>query len=237
MVCSKCKTDNKPEAKFCKKCGQKLNLSDRRPKRCPRGHIMEPSWNNCRICDSGRGVVGKPAIEPLRTIIEENPASNTQMRQAAVNNDSEGASRYSLSLNDAGRATSQDPSRTMILDDNGACAQSPPVDDRKLTGFLVSFSRTPQGEYFALYNTARYTIGRARKADISFTQDSLMSESHALLRFTGDHFEYQDNMSTNGSYIKGKRIDRRIALNNYDTLKLGSTELILILVNPEGKEA
>ncbi|BBO81630.1 hypothetical protein DSCO28_21960 [Desulfosarcina ovata subsp. sediminis] len=123
-------------------------------------------------------------------------------------------------------------SRTVIPDANGCPGTAMSPEDRKLAGFLVSFTHAPQGEFFALQNGVRYIIGRGQAADIRIPQDTLMSESHALLYCTKDTFEYQDTLSTNGSYINGKRTDRRSVLQNYDILRLGNTELRLIMVSP-----
>lgn len=70
MICPKCKTVISDNAKFCNRCGAKINV-----KLCPNGHVMEPGWVVCRYCppakDSGTTrVIGSTSVEK-KTEIEK----------------------------------------------------------------------------------------------------------------------------------------------------------------------
>jgi FHA domain len=73
----------------------------------------------------------------------------------------------------------------------------------------------------------RVTIGRAPDADVSLTEDSQISRTHALLERIGEQWTIvDDGLSRNGSFVNAARLLGRHRLVDGDRLCFGATELI-----------
>lgn len=55
-----------------------------------------------------------------------------------------------------------------------------------------------------------------------------------MLLYRRGKFLFQDNLSTNGSFVNGEKAIGQIELKNYDEIKLGNT--IFKLIDQEKKE-
>jgi len=74
-----------------------------------------------------------------------------------------------------------------------------------------------------------YLIGRAASANVRLSDDTV-SASHALLEIASPEDVYvTDNGSTNGTYVNGTRIRRRVRLRDGAVLRLGSEWLLVRL--------
>jgi len=119
---------------------------------------------------------------------------------------------------------------------------TPYWDDRQtstkkpLVGFLVSVSRTPAGEFWAL-RLGENTVGSANECSIMLNE-AKVSEKHATLIIQVN--EEENNRlnvwitglnATNGTYLNKKLIPPQTAIpcNNNDKIKIGSYELLLML--------
>ncbi|MGV8025604.1 MAG: FHA domain-containing protein [Anaerolineaceae bacterium] len=69
-----------------------------------------------------------------------------------------------------------------------------------------------------------FTIGRARTNDL-ILQDTTVSRQHAVLRYENDGWMIQDQASTAGCFVNGKRVKQQ-RLKNGDQLQIGSTTFI-----------
>ncbi|MDR2231925.1 MAG: FHA domain-containing protein [Tannerella sp.] len=102
------------------------------------------------------------------------------------------------------------------------------LERKKLTGFLVSYSRTANGEFFPLYE-GKNVIGRAASSNISFQGDSAISDRHLsiLYRAVDRKFKFKDEQSSNGTFINGQLVDEG-ELKNFDMIRIGATNLLFI---------
>ena len=73
---------------------------------------------------------------------------------------------------------------------------------------------------------ATSTIGRRAESDVSLTWDSEVSGLHAELRHLGGEWAIvDDGLSTNGTYLNGRRIAGRQRLRDGDRIRVGHTVL------------
>lgn len=72
---------------------------------------------------------------------------------------------------------------------------------------------------------ARTTIGRNPMECDVILSDKKVSEKHARIQREGDEFVIYDLASTNGTYVNGRRTQKRI-LGDNDEIKIGETTLI-----------
>jgi pSer/pThr/pTyr-binding forkhead associated (FHA) protein len=102
--------------------------------------------------------------------------------------------------------------------------KKPIVQERKITGVLVTFSWRFQGELFVLYE-GRNVIGSAESSDIQImTNDPMMSGDHAVILCRAGRDELHDLLSTNGTFRNEKYVERDgVDLADGDSIRTGST--------------
>lgn len=96
----------------------------------------------------------------------------------------------------------------------------------KLVGWLVSYTRNPDGEDFKLrvgYNR----MGANPACDI-VVEDETVSGSHAILVFRDGRCLIKDDLSRNGTFVNGKEITEAHPLQNYDQIRIGNTILTYV---------
>jgi len=124
--------------------------------------------------------------------------------------------------------------------------QQEPAKNKPLVGFLVSVSRTMEGEFWPL-RLGENMIGSASDRSILLNEEKV-SEKHATLIIQINEEEnFQLNVwitglnATNGTYLNKKLIPPQTAIscNNNDKIKIGSYELLLLLfdVNKHGMKS
>lgn len=69
------------------------------------------------------------------------------------------------------------------------------------------------------------SIGRAKSCDI-VVSDISVSRFHAVLSRRSTGWMIFDTNSTSGTVVNGKKIDKKISLNDADTIKFGKSEYI-----------
>ena len=74
-------------------------------------------------------------------------------------------------------------------------------------------------------DTERVTVGRRGDQDIVLDWDKQVSRAHALLEKRGGDWTLIDELSQNGSYLNGDRINRRVRLDHKDVMCFGSTRI------------
>ena len=88
---------------------------------------------------------------------------------------------------------------------------------------LISDITTTTPVTFRIMTGVMKTIGRAPTAD--FTLDcTLVSRLHCRLISTNDRLEVEDLDSTNGTFVNGQQVKRKV-LTSGDTLLIGQVEL------------
>ena len=71
----------------------------------------------------------------------------------------------------------------------------------------------------------RVTVGRRGDQDIVLDWDKQVSRAHALLEKRGGDWTLIDELSQNGTYVNGDRINRRVRLEHKDVMCFGSTRI------------
>lgn len=83
----------------------------------------------------------------------------------------------------------------------------------------------------------RLTVGRKPESDIAIGWDVEVSRSHALLELVGDQWTLlDDGLSSNGSWVNGKRVIGRQRLRQEDRLCFGNTQMQFYDPGPPGSE-
>jgi hypothetical protein len=90
--------------------------------------------------------------------------------------------------------------------------------------WLIITRGRQEGREFRLKNTSN--LGRHQsKCDVVLTDD-MASTEHARIKMEGKQFFLHDLASSNGTYLNGRRIDRREILQDGDKIKIGETVLV-----------
>jgi hypothetical protein len=110
----------------------------------------------------------------------------------------------------------------MSLDD----AQRALGSKGKLVGWLVSYTRNPDGEDFKL--RAGYNRMGANPACDIVVEDETVSGSHAIIVFREGRCLIKDDLSRNGTFVNGKEITEAHPLQNYDQIRVGNTTLTFV---------
>ena len=99
---------------------------------------------------------------------------------------------------------------------------------KKLVGFLVTYSQSPNGDYFPLYE-GKNLIGRNDAAPVSIQGDPNVSDKHVsiLFRPVDRKFKFKDEQSSNGTFINNELMDEG-ELKNFDEIRIGATRLLFI---------
>lgn len=101
------------------------------------------------------------------------------------------------------------------------------AEERKGDPFLVYHGANGNQVIFSLAGPqTRVTIGRSPEADISLERDEEISRLHAALVVIGGVWAVEDDgLSTNGTFVNGRRLTGRQRLIDRDTLRFGHTEI------------
>ncbi|MCX7607465.1 MAG: FHA domain-containing protein [Bacteroidia bacterium] len=118
-----------------------------------------------------------------------------------------------------------DPNRTHVYQGPGVSPLQRQIpQNRKLVGWLVSFSLHPNGVDFRLYE-GKNTVGSHPSCDIVL-QDPAVSSHHLTILFRLGTFRFKDELSTNGTFVNGQLQDEG-ELKDGDSLRVGQTEFRL----------
>ena len=98
--------------------------------------------------------------------------------------------------------------------------------DGQAVGFLCCHPFPPE----PLHEGARLSLGRTRKADITLPHHSI-SRSHGAVSVAEGVIRFED-LSSNGSFINGKRVEGSVTLRPGDVLTLGPYDLELLAELP-----
>ncbi len=219
-LCAKCNTSNPDESRFCKECGQMMATTG--TNRCPKGHVMDSSWSECPQCKAEEETVQRPAtvLEPPPSPVSKQRTSQSARRKTEV----EDPPSPSFASARKRRMTRVAPDGDM----DPSFADSPM---NRLSGFLVTFSMTPTGQFFEI-REGKYNIGSGAEMEIRAPEDATMSSFHATLLCRKGKFLFRDNFSTNSSFVNGEEAIGDTQLANHDTISMGETEFKLIMIDP-----
>ncbi len=252
MQCPKCGHLNESDKKFCTQCGESLQR-----KTCPNGHPIPPALSECPYCPkpSSKTVVENPdnlpgagqaqAVAggaqaskngPKRTVVVAPgalEASGVNPVPAGNGNQQKGSDKRGRTVvvppgQDAPAAVGTPSARQPGL--AGMVSTSGPSP---LAGFLVSFTRDPNGVFWPL-RYGRTSIGCGADSDIVLDYPEV-SGVHALLNIRDNKGSAKiwitDNNSMNGTAVNGEDIfNEKPDLSGGDVIRVGSVEMKLVLL-------
>ena len=161
---------------------------------------MDPNWKTCAYCEAENRAHQKTAQEPSQPISSESLQRSTTMErtrtkvEGAIPEEGQGETKF-------------DTSDFHAHEDAPPPGRKPPAHQRKLTGVLVTFKWRPQGELFPLYE-GRNVIGSGEASDVHVTTDRMMSSEHAVILCRAGRDELHDMLSTNGTFLNEKYVER-----------------------------
>ena len=216
MNCSSCGKENTPGSKFCKYCGASL---EQKYKTCKNGHNYDSSLSECPYCPSSEVATAiKTSTHNQKTVIDKQANINTAPEIAEKK---EAASKPVAPPLPSQKTVIKKPSKK----DKQVVESSSIV---KLVGWLISYDLDPLGIDFKLYE-GKTKIGRGEYCKI-IANDKSVSDEHALLFCKDKKFILQDELSANGTFVNGKRIEERVTLKDGDKIKLGNITFIIKII-------
>ena len=175
-------------------------------KTCPMGHYYDPSMNACPYCPKQDDNVNSDAT---RTVSDNAYTNSTHDKTQVYITDSENKGNDSMG------------EKTVIVS-NSAKGSSASRPIRKLVGWLVTYTNSPSGVDYKIYE-GRNVIGSGGSNDIVISNDSTISSKHLTILYRAGEFLFEDELSTNGSFINGKMENKGI-LNDGDIIRIADTE-------------
>lgn len=113
--------------------------------------------------------------------------------------------------------------RTVVLSDQSASQRK---SKGRIVGWLVTYSHNPDGEDFRIY--AGYNrIGANPVCDV-LIEDETVSGSHAIIVYRDGRCLIKDDLSRNGTFVNGREITEAQALQSYDQIRVGNTNLVFV---------
>ena len=107
---------------------------------------------------------------------------------------------------------------------------------RRCAPFLVYRDAEDRQVLVALEGRARLSIGRRPENDVALEWDGRVSRLHAELVATGGEWVLSDDgLSTNGTWVGGRRLSGRQRLRDGDLLRMGGT--VLAFCDPRESDA
>ena len=195
------------------------------PRRCPAGHVMDPSWAVCPYCKAEQDTLektmqardDKPAAagEARATRIEAAPSAG---RTTRVDTPEPPADQRRT-----GQAAGQAAGR--------AAGPAASADARRIAGVLVTYSWQPAGQLFPIREGKNY-IGAGRVADeggidcqVQITTDPEMSGTHALILCRHGRYDLVDLNSSNGTFVDGQMVPTQagVELSDRAAIRTGAT--------------
>lgn len=120
-----------------------------------------------------------------------------------------------------------DDRRTILVMDQNASQRA---TKGKLVGWLVNYTRNPDGEDYQIYSGYN-RIGANPVCDIVL-EDETVSGSHAIIVHRDGRFLIKDDLSRNGTFINGREISESHPLQSYDQVRLGNTIMTFVTAQP-----
>ena len=113
--------------------------------------------------------------------------------------------------------------RTIVMADKSSPVREP---RGKIFGWLITFTRNPDGEDFRLYEGYN-RLGANPVCDIMI-DDETVSGSHSILLCRDDRCVIKDDLSRNGTFVNGREITEAHPLKSYDQIRVGNTYLTFV---------
>lgn len=97
---------------------------------------------------------------------------------------------------------------------------------RRITGFLITFDRSPDGRFFVL-REGRNMIGRGADCDVVVDDDENVSTEHAIVLCRNGRTVIDDEKSMNGTFLNSDDVMEKTDLKDGDVVRLGKTTNLL----------
>lgn len=220
MNCPSCSKSNKPSAKFCKFCGNPISANY---KTCVNGHNYDATLAMCPYCPkpavknvaqenitSAKTVLDTPEVEPEKTTLDTKTAQPE-------------ASAKTENKVEQDKITKTNKPLVAITGEKKADKKI-----RKLIGWLVTFNLKSEGTDFKLYD-GKIKIGRDQSNEIVL-DDPEVSDEHVLIFCSENQILLQDELSANGTFVNGNKIDSRVKLKDNDEIKVGKTSFKIKII-------
>ena len=220
MRCKNCGWDNPGGNVICEKCNASMNDAPGNEGMSPCGYVtddcnprstiagFEPDDMNLRATIKGCASCGYP-VKPDDTVcpVCSNPFTGHKKEP---------------------EVEKKAPAGGTIIQGANYEEEKTDAERKKLTGFLVSYSHSPNGQSFPLYE-GKNTIGRDASSHVVIQGDSSVSEKHfsILYRAVDRKFKFRDEQSSNGTFVNDKLTDEG-ELKNFDLIRIGSTLLLFM---------
>ncbi len=190
-------------------------------KKCKNGHFYKEELDSCPYCPSNRNTdndktqVAGNSNETIPNTIE-NDADKTQIM---------GNNAAPPAGNKVEPQAQKNFDRTIIQgvnDDDSNEEKIEPKAQRKLVGWLVSYTLDSMGVDYRLFE-GRNTMGTKPGNNIRITKDPAVSGEHATILFIEGEYLLEDALSSNGTFLNGKRLRPRTVFNiqDGDEIRLG----------------
>lgn len=212
MKCLSCGKENIANAKFCKFCGAQQTIKH---KTCSNGHNYDASLEQCPYCPRAEvtATITK-AITSAKTIID--PGNNVQTN---VNGRQQAGKSQTRTVIDK---------KTVIIGSETNINEQTSSAENRLIGWLVSFDLDQAGKDFKIFE-GRTKIGRSSANNIVIDKPEI-SDDHVLLLSRDNKLIIQDQLSANGTFVNGKKVDERTEVKNDDVIKLGTISFKLKII-------
>jgi len=234
MKCSSCGITNSPGSKICNHCGTSLN---KKIKTCKNGHNYDSTLSDCPYCPSSKVPKElKTSTSKKKTVIDRQEKIITEPEILIPKSSLKSTTAQPVSPK---KTVVEKPAKKKIAAEKKVVVEKEIAAEKeivvkdssslnRLVGWLVSYDIDPAGTDFKLYG-GRTKIGRSNHCKI-IVNDSTISEEHVLLLCKDEKIILQDELSANGTFVNGKRIEERVLLKDGDELKLGSVTFIIKII-------
>lgn len=227
MKCPGCGTEIANPGRFCGVCGRPLEQ-----RLCPNGHVLAHGAEGCSICattkhpvmpmppaEGGGKAVGVHTPDKGKTLFEIGAWQDVKAEPAAP---------ASAPQQDVLFETPRPGAAPAVVAAGGVRktkmvgADAPAAAGGGLAAWLLGDVLRRDARDLRLME-GRNTIGASPKNDVVLDEDSVSSNHAAILCQAGTFF-IEDNSSTNGTSVNGKRVSRS-ELNAGDTVTFGTFSL------------
>jgi len=178
--------------------------------KCPNGHYYKEELPSCPYCQTGN--------KPSENI---DPKGKTQLYTESKEDNN---TRLVIPKISSGQSSNRTVFGTEVIEEieGRKVVTTDYRNERKLVGWIVSYSFNEMGADFRLYE-GRNVIGRDADCNIT-VPDKMMSGKHATILFKNDKFKIKDELSSHGTWVNDSDIeDEHVELHDNDLIRLGET--------------
>ena len=198
-------------------------------KRCEFGHYYSDHLDACPYCNPGlddktRDFSDGQTTDGFGGDVTMVPEMDN-LNDATVQIGSDESEKEKLPNFDENFGGVSNSDKTIIIDKttSDGTEQSIVRPNRKLVGWLVSYTLDEMGYDFRLYE-GKNVIGKKPGVEVPVLQDNSVSNVHATILFRNNKFLLRDEFSTNGTYLNGVMVEQDTPeLKDGDIIKVGNT--------------